>query len=135
MGIGLRIWSRKEKKRERAQLGKGASAPRAEPVLRLWSYSKMSHRELFHTDATQAFPDTVFIKRVLIADGNTGYKNVDVTISDGKITAVAEDGHGVCPAGATILDGFDKLLVPGRQLVLVPLGHPAPTRPQTRCSA
>lgn len=58
----------------------------------------------------------MFIRRVLVPEG-LGYKNVDVTLSEGKIAAVEEDGKGVCPPGAIIIDGFDKLLLPGEHVV------------------
>lgn len=92
----------------------------------------MAHRSLFHSDATLAPVELVFIKRVLIADSttDTGYRNVDITLKDGLIAAVDEDGEGVCPPGAVMFDGFDRLLLPGAGKIPLP-----PSNFEQHCAA
>ena len=58
---------------------------------------------------------TTFIRGVLIpdADGGYGYTAVDVTFANGKIDALAPAGSAQAPEGAIVIDGANKLLLPG----------------------
>lgn len=59
-----------------------------------------------------------FIRGVVIpddsADGGHGYATVDVTLGkDGKIAALVPTGTAPPPAGAIVVEGKHKLLLPG----------------------
>jgi 5-methylthioadenosine/S-adenosylhomocysteine deaminase len=56
-----------------------------------------------------------FLRGVLIQDDGTedGYRRVDVTLAGGVIAALRPAGEGAAPAGASVLDCADKLLLPG----------------------
>ena len=58
---------------------------------------------------------TFFIAGCLIPDSwdGDGYKAVDVTLAGGRIAAIEPKGQGAPPAGATVVPGSDKLLLPG----------------------
>jgi cytosine/adenosine deaminase-related metal-dependent hydrolase len=60
---------------------------------------------------------TTFIKGVLIPDeaidGGYGYSCVDVTLAGGKIAGLVPTGTAPAPKGCIIIDGGNKLLLPG----------------------
>jgi cytosine/adenosine deaminase-related metal-dependent hydrolase len=60
---------------------------------------------------------TTFIKGVLIpdeaVDGGYGYSCVDVTLAGGKIAALVPTGVAPVPEGCIVIDGGNKLLLPG----------------------
>jgi len=57
--------------------------------------------------------ETFFLRGVLVPEGEEGYNTVDVTLADRLIHAVVPAGQGVPPAGATVIDCVDKMLLPG----------------------
>jgi cytosine/adenosine deaminase-related metal-dependent hydrolase len=64
-----------------------------------------------------ASPPTFFIADVLVPDDaiddGYGYARVDVTLAGRQIAAVAPAGSSPPPLGATLVNGTDKLLLPG----------------------
>ncbi len=64
------------------------------------------------TSVTHFFVSGVLVPDESVDDG-FGYRVVDVTIQDGKIAALAPAGSAAAPEGATVVDGKDKLLLPG----------------------